>query len=190
MLKCTVVTLVLSAALTAPAAWAQTQSPDPGARRGGQFITAQSSGQWLGSKLIGVDVYGPNDEKVGDIGEVLVDRSGNAHAVVIGVGGFLGIGKKDVALPFSALKWISHEEASKTARPGAARPATSGTPPADARADTKSTDAYQGYPHHAVISMTKEELKNAPEFRYASQADTPATAPSRPAREPAPAPQR
>jgi hypothetical protein len=175
MLKCSIATVVISAALIAPAL-AQTQSPDPGMRRdSGKFITAQSPNQWLSSKLIGVDVYGPNDEKVGDISEVLVDRSGNAHAVVIGVGGFLGIGKKDVALPFSALKWVSHEEAN---RPGGTRPGTTGSSPT---ADSRTTDASQGYPHHAVIAMTKDELKNAPEFRYASQAskDNPPAAPRR-----------
>jgi PRC-barrel domain protein len=49
----------------------------------------------------------PNDEKIGDINEVLIDNSGSVHAVVIGVGGFLGVGEKDVAVPFKSLN-IKH----------------------------------------------------------------------------------
>ena len=64
-------------------------------------------------------MVGPNEEKIGAISEVLVDHSGDAQAAVIGVGGFLGIGQKDVAIPFKTLKWVSHEEAAAAA---AARP--------------------------------------------------------------------
>jgi PRC-barrel domain len=71
----------------------------------GRFITQQQPNQWRGSRLIGINVYGANNERIGDINEVLVDRSGNADAVVIGVGGFLGIGEKNVALPFNAFEW-------------------------------------------------------------------------------------
>ena len=46
---------------------------------------------------------------------MLLIHSGNAQAVVIGVGGFLGIGQKDVAIPFKTLKWVSHEEAAAAA---------------------------------------------------------------------------
>jgi hypothetical protein len=181
--------LAVSAALVAGPA--QAQSDQPGMKTSGKFITAQASNQWRASKLVGLNVYGPNDEKIGDISEVLMDRNGNVHAVVIGVGGFLGIGRKDVALPFNSLKWVSHEQAQAKApasdRPAATRPGTTGMTP-----DTRNTDAYQGYPHHAVASMTKDELKNAPEFRYASQMDSgPSPAPARePAPQPAPPPKR
>src|SRR5207249_8364312 len=129
--------------------------------------------QWRGSKLTGITVRGPNEEKIGAISEVLVDHSGNAQAVVIGVGGFLGIGQKDVAVPFNTLKWVSHEEvaateASKTPpNPPTAGPGAGGVPaPAPAAAPKPAIDASLGYPDHAVINMTKDELKNAPDFRY------------------------
>ena len=51
-------------------------------------------------------MYGPNNERIGDINEVLVDRNGKVDAIVIGAGGFLGIGEKDVALPFSQVKFV------------------------------------------------------------------------------------
>lgn len=53
----------------------------------------QSSAQWRASKLVGLRIYGPNNTNVGKIIDVLMDHDGKAQAVVIGVGGFLGIGE-------------------------------------------------------------------------------------------------
>jgi len=49
-------------------------------------------------------VYDPKENKIGDIDDVLVDKDGRISALIIGVGGFLGVGEKDVAVPFSAVK--------------------------------------------------------------------------------------
>jgi sporulation protein YlmC with PRC-barrel domain len=46
------------------------------------------------------DVYDPNDAKIGEIMDVLVDKSGMVSTLIVGVGGFLGAGEKDVAVPF------------------------------------------------------------------------------------------
>jgi PRC-barrel domain len=175
-------------AQTKPEAQTPAAQAKPAAEAGGiHFITSQSPDQWRGSKLIGVSVVGPDEKKIGAISEVLVDHSGNAQAVVIGIGGFLGIGEKDVAVPFKTLKWVSHEEAAKTVaskappQPGSASKlynyAGPNPPPAAAPGGTMSrasapaakpaTDATLGYPDHAVVSMTKDELKKAPDFRYA-----------------------
>lgn len=64
-----------------------------------------TAGKWRASKLMGVDIYGPNNEKVGDVTEVIVDRNGRIESVTVGVGGFLGIGTKDVAIPFDQIAW-------------------------------------------------------------------------------------
>ncbi len=69
----------------------------------GNWMTAPQPGQWRASKLEGLDVYNQNNEKIGDISELIVDNSGKVQAVVIGVGGFLGIGERHVALPPSAV---------------------------------------------------------------------------------------
>src|SRR3954465_3390650 len=45
-------------------------------------------GQWRASKLAGVNVYNENNEKIGDISDVILDKSGKAENVIIGVGGF------------------------------------------------------------------------------------------------------
>ncbi len=49
-------------------------------------------------------VYDPSDNKIGEIMDVLVSPDGKATALIVGVGGFLGAGEKDVAVPFSAVK--------------------------------------------------------------------------------------
>ena len=49
------------------------------------------------------NVYDPNDNKVGEIMDVIVDKSGKVASLIIGVGGFLGAGEKDVAVPFDAV---------------------------------------------------------------------------------------
>jgi sporulation protein YlmC with PRC-barrel domain len=49
------------------------------------------------------DVYDENDNKIGDINDLLLDKNGQVKAVILGVGGFLGLGEKDVAVPFKAL---------------------------------------------------------------------------------------
>jgi hypothetical protein len=49
-------------------------------------------------------VYDPSDNKIGDVDDVLIDKEGRVTAVIIGVGGFLGMGEKDVAVPFSSVR--------------------------------------------------------------------------------------
>lgn len=48
-------------------------------------------------------VYDPKDSKIGEIMDVLVDKSGKITSLIIGVGGFLGAGEKDVSVPFDAV---------------------------------------------------------------------------------------
>jgi len=50
------------------------------------------------------NVYDPSDNKIGEIMDVLVQPNGQTAALIIGVGGFLGAGEKDVAVPFSSVK--------------------------------------------------------------------------------------
>lgn len=50
------------------------------------------------------NVYDPSNKKIGEILDVLVAPSGQINAVIIGVGGFLGAGQKDVAVNFTSIK--------------------------------------------------------------------------------------
>ncbi|MCK0207276.1 PRC-barrel domain-containing protein [Starkeya koreensis] len=68
-----------------------------------KFVNAQTTGQWLGSDLVGTDVVTSTDEKLGSISDVVVERDGSIIAAVIDVGGFLGIGAKPVAVSFDSL---------------------------------------------------------------------------------------
>lgn len=74
------------------------------------FISEQMQEQWLASNLIGTKVRGSGDESVGEVNDVLLDRNGNVVGAVIGVGGFLGMGEKDVAVPFSALQMVRNSD--------------------------------------------------------------------------------
>ena len=69
-----------------------------------QFLSKQASDDWLASNLIGQLVYNAQDEMVGDINDLVTDHSGKIVAVLVGSGGFLGLGEKDVALRFEDLR--------------------------------------------------------------------------------------
>jgi hypothetical protein len=144
-------------------------------------MTEQSMNQWRASKLVGVNVYSADNQNIGDINEVLLNKDGMAEAVVIGVGGFLGIGEKNVAVPFKLLEWMTEPRAAT----GTIVPDTTGaTPPnpvgttAVTRTDPATAEARQGYPDRAVLRRTKAELQNAPAFRYASDTRATTTAPA------------
>jgi hypothetical protein len=62
------------------------------------FVTTQTSDQWLASKFKGTDVVGADDAKIGDVSDILFAKDNKVLAYIVGVGGFLGIGAKDVAI--------------------------------------------------------------------------------------------
>ena len=214
---------LMGAALISLPAAAQTTRPADQAPKAAQQNAAASgplyelkAGQWRATKLTGLSVYNTNNEKVGDINEMIAGRDGKITAVVIGVGGFLGMGEHLVAVPFEQVKWIDEPvertvsttraptgttgsgtsaPATNVDRPAAApttttvdrqgdtvttttdRPATADRPttttttvdrPATGMSDRSAArDAYRGYPDHAVVAMTKEQLKALPEVKYA-----------------------
>jgi len=76
-------------------------------------------------------VYDPSNNKIGEVEDVLLDQSGKVTSLIVGVGGFLGAGEKDVAVPFNAVQVN--------------------------KKDNKWT---------LVMNTTKDQLKNAPGFKY------------------------
>ena len=78
-----------------------------------KFVSAQASGQWLGSDIIGTEVVTSTDEKLGSISDVVLERDGTVIAAVIDVGGFLGIGAKSVAVSFDSLTATPTENGEK-----------------------------------------------------------------------------
>jgi sporulation protein YlmC with PRC-barrel domain len=94
-------------------AFAQTSSPSsPPARStspSGAPATPRATlpsdiGSMKVSELVGKNVYTANDEKIGDVNDVVTSKSGGKGMAVIGVGGFLGIGEKEAAVSLDQLK--------------------------------------------------------------------------------------
>jgi len=158
---------------TAPATTTQGSPMMPGANI--EYITQGKPDMWRASKLEGVDIYNQNNERIGEIDDVLVDKSGKVEAVVIGVGGFLGIGERNVAVPFNALQWqmeaprtaTTTTTTTTTAPAGTATaPATTGTV-TNRPANETAASAMPEAPERAILAnATKDQLKQAPEFKY------------------------
>ena len=106
--------------------------------------TTHREGEWRGSKLAGVNVYNEANEKIGDINDVILDKSGKVENVVLGVGGFLGMGEHYVAVPFDKLKWVDQPATSATASTTSAPV----NPPATTSAPDGATRTTTGAAHH------------------------------------------
>ena len=75
-------------------------APPAAAQPGGKadFVTAQQPDQWLASKFKGTSVMDADSQKIGTVSDILFDKNGKIQAYVVSVGGFLGMGAKDIAL--------------------------------------------------------------------------------------------
>jgi hypothetical protein len=104
----------------APASPAGTIPPAPTGSIG--YLREVPPGIFSAERLKGVEVIGADITRIGEIEDVMVDRTGRVAAVVIGVGGFLGIGSKSVAVPFEAL--LFNFEASPTDGPSSSNTGT------------------------------------------------------------------
>ncbi len=123
-------------------------------------LSALGPGHILASDLEGTTVYGAADENVGRIDEVILDQNGRVVAVTVGVGGFLGIGQKNVAIPFEALEIVANDRA-RAAPQGTVPPAATGGARTGGAAQTETIN-----PSRIILrGMTKEDLERAPEFR-------------------------
>src|SRR4029077_20685878 len=107
-----------------------------------ETVNAQSSDELLASQLKGTTVFGSNDQKIGDITDILFDKMGHVKAYIVSVGGILGIGAKEVALEQS-----SFEEMSTT----------------KGRPEEKQFIVYQ-----LKVSMTKDQLRQMAAFKRLS----------------------
>ena len=125
------------------------------------------SGEWRASKLIGVNVYNSQNEKIGDINEILLTSSGNIAGIVIGVGGFLGVGEHDILVKPDQVKFVN-EPVRSSDTSGAGR--TAGDTKADNRTANRPARAAdeKWYPDHAVMNATKDQVKAMPEFKYSN----------------------
>ena len=163
--------LLASSLLSVPAFAQSAQKSDPSAATA-QTAT-QTLGTWRTSKMISLNVYNNNNEKVGDINELITDSSGKIDAVVIGVGGFLGMGERNVGLPWSQLKFVMEPRPANAASSSTTQTTTvgAGTP----TTTTTTVASTREYPDHVVINMTKEQLAALPAFKYLSDASSTTT---------------
>ncbi|PWC86685.1 hypothetical protein TSH100_13100 [Azospirillum sp. TSH100] len=121
----TLIVTAASLALMTGAAVAQTSSPTVGnpssstssmsntaspdsATSSGMTKSGPTGGQLASAdELIGKNVYGRDNNKIGEVDDVILDANGQAKQLVISSGGFLGIGEKQVAVDYSAANWDS-----------------------------------------------------------------------------------
>lgn len=143
-------------------------------------VTMHKEGEWRASKLVGVNVYNEANDKIGEINEVILDKSGKVANVILGVGGFLGMGEHYVAVAFDKLKWVN--EPARTASTSTVpvnKPTTNEDSNARTAADgtvrtttgTATTTTARGahenwYPDHVLYNATKDQLKAMPQFKY------------------------
>jgi len=115
-----------------------------------KFISSQSQDQWVFSKFKGSDVLGPDDAHIGSVNDMLFDKNGKILGLIVGVGGFLGIGEKNVAIDMSAFQPVPASTGSSTTTGGSA-------------ITTRSDDPTMT---KLKVTWTKDQLKNAPDFQY------------------------
>ena len=115
-----------------------------------KFISSQSQDQWVFSKFKGSDVLGPDDAHIGSVNDMLFDKNGKVLGLIVGVGGFLGIGEKNVAIDMSAFQPVPASTGSST---------TSGGSAITTRSDDPTMTKLK-------VTWTKDQLKNAPGFQY------------------------
>jgi sporulation protein YlmC with PRC-barrel domain len=177
MLAKTAVAGVVASAMLASVAFAQ--SPSATTDRATTVApvaasdTSSFKGSWRTSKLIGLNVYNDSNESLGSINDLLTDKNGDIKGVVIGVGGFLGVGEHLVAVAFDKVKFvdepIAYTGASSSPATGGARPSTSTTTTGAATTAPAAVKKNPWYPDHAMLSATKDQLKAMPEFKYSTE---------------------
>jgi sporulation protein YlmC with PRC-barrel domain len=102
------------------------------------------------------NVYDNNNNKIGQIVDVLVGKDGKINAFVIGAGGFLGMGKHDVMVPFSAVKMVKESD----------RTATNDRNAKNDKSRNDRTARSERNDYRLVMDTTKDALKNAPGVKY------------------------
>jgi sporulation protein YlmC with PRC-barrel domain len=100
-MKNTLTALSMLMLLAAPAA-AQNATESP--NQPPQFATEQTSSEILASDFTGEPVLDAAGDRIGIVNNLVFDQDGRISLAVIGIGGFLGVGAKQVAVPFESLK--------------------------------------------------------------------------------------
>jgi sporulation protein YlmC with PRC-barrel domain len=161
----------------------------------GGFVSF-SADQVRASSMIGQEIYGPENEAVGEVSDLILQEDGKTRAALVDVGGFLGIGEKRVAIPFNEIKMMQPTEtaavqtdpaapaagAADPAAPAAGTadpvaPAAGGAGTADPAAPAGAQTAATAEPR-LTIAMTREQLEQLPAVQDQMAANTAAEQPA------------
>jgi hypothetical protein len=131
-------------------------------------------GQWRINKMIGLDVYNRENQRLGDISEILIDQTGRVQTVILGVGGFLGVGERLVAVSIDKLKFVDERIEPKSVSGSSSLPAAGKTAESNSAATTglattarpARTAEEQWHPDHASIDVTVDQLKAMSQFKF------------------------
>ena len=134
--------VLLACTLATPMAMAQNTALTPSAAE----APVSAAGQWRASKLVGVNIYNEQNDKIGQVDDVIVDSSGKVDGVVVSVGGFLGMGEHDVMMKLDQIKFANKAGTTTTG--------------------STSSDSKQWYPDRGTVNATKDQLKAMPQFKY------------------------
>jgi putative membrane protein len=129
------------------------------------YVTRQTANDWSAEALIGRTVENTNGDNLGEINNVIINEKGDVVAVIIGVGGFLGIGEKDVGVPFEALEFRTEAEMERTDDSAARDTEERRADAREARFDAEHSDIV------IVLTTTKEDLEAAPDFAWLGEQD-------------------
>jgi sporulation protein YlmC with PRC-barrel domain len=134
--------VLLACTLATPVAMAQNTAPNLSEAA----APVSAAGQWRASKLVGVNIYNEQNDKIGEIDDVIIDGSGKVDGVVVSVGGFLGMGEHDVMMKMNQIKFANKAGTTTTG--------------------STSSDSKQWYPDRGTVNATKDQLKAMPQFKY------------------------
>lgn len=159
------------------------------------FYVYQEGRQMLGSRLMGTDVWGADNEHIGNVDDLLINEDGDVIAIVVGIGGFLGIGTRDVAIATDQLDFVLLQDLTAPAGSAPTDPnVQTGAPVVDPTTGVAGTPDGGAVPQaqpstglaqpaqpgvgagwnwtgagidRIQVNYTRAQLENAPEFTYA-----------------------
>jgi len=150
--------------IAAGPASAQSAPPAP------SWLTQPSDDLFLVSRLTGLEVYNSNGQDLGDITEVLIDHSGKAQAIVLSVGGVLGVGERNVAVPFALVKFSPRWPAATSSENATIPPSNAlgelSLSPVPTGVPPESAHTPSNVPERVIIDLSPDQLMAAPAFSY------------------------
>ncbi|PKR90257.1 hypothetical protein CXZ10_02385 [Pleomorphomonas diazotrophica] len=140
---------------TDPSAGSSTEQAGagPGLSSANMFVTIPGSGSWRLNDLQGKTVYSADGSNIGEINDVVLSQNGSVSAVIIGVGGFLGMGEKNVAVNVGSLQVVPGD----TSGPTAATSEESDDSPTGPGSNSSASSRL-------VLNVTRDQLESAPAY--------------------------